>query len=66
MAPVELTTEQCRTLARIRGGRPGAEVRLHRTRRGLVVEVRRGRRVELACVNAFGEVEREQRLALAG
>ena len=66
MAPVELTIEQCRTLARIRGRRPGADVRLHRTRHGVVVEVRRGRRVELARLGSSGEVEPEQRLRLAG
>jgi hypothetical protein len=65
MAPVELTTAQCRALARIRGGRPGAEVRLHRTQAGVVVEVRRGRRVELARLGPSGEVERDQRLRLA-
>jgi hypothetical protein len=66
MTPVELTIAQCRTLARIRDRRPNAEVRLHRTRGGVVVEVREGRHVELARLGAAGEVEREQRLPLAG
>jgi hypothetical protein len=66
MAPVDLTIEQCRTLARIRRRQPGAEIRLHRTRDGVVVEVRRGLRSELARLDAGGRVEPEQRLRLAG
>jgi hypothetical protein len=66
MDTVELSVEQCRTLARIRATRPDAEVTLHGTRAGLVVEVRRGMRVELARLEASGHVLRDQPLALAG
>lgn len=65
MGHPELTVEQCRTLARIRRRAVGAEVRLHRLREGIVVEVRRGRHSELAHLDSAGGVRLEQRLRLA-
>lgn len=66
MDTLELSVEQCRTLARIRATRPDAEVTLHGTRAGLVVEVRRGLHVELGRLEVSGHVLRDRPLALAG
>ena len=63
MTPRELSTEQCRVVARLRARLPEAEIRLHLTRRGLVVEIRRGRRSELAHLDAAGVLVRERRLS---
>jgi hypothetical protein len=65
MRSPELSVEQCRTLARIRALRPGAEVRLHPTRNGLVVEVRRGRQIQLVRLDDSGAIRRDRRLRLA-
>ncbi len=40
----ELTIDQAREIARLRGRHPGAELRVHPRPWGLVVEARRGRR----------------------
>ena len=56
MAPSELTVEQCRTLARLRARRPDALVSLHAAGRDVVVELRRGRRSELARLDSDGRL----------
>jgi hypothetical protein len=60
MEPLELTVEQCRFIAAVRARNPRADVRVHRTRAGVILEVRQGRRVELARVDAFGRVRHDR------
>jgi hypothetical protein len=60
MEPLELTVEQCRFIAAVRARNPRADVRVHRTRAGVILEVREGRRVELARVDTFGQVRHDR------
>lgn len=60
MASLELTVAQCRFLARLRANLPGAAVTLHGARRGVIVEVRLGRRVELARLEPSGRLRRDR------
>ncbi len=60
MEPLELSVEQCRFIAAVRARTPRADVRVHRTRAGVILEVREGRRVELARVDAFGRVRHDR------
>ena len=54
---IELTSEQARTIARIRSRWPDAEVQAHQKRWGVIVEVRRrGRTVHLAGFDGHGAV----------
>jgi len=60
MAPLELTVAQCRFLARLRANLPQASVILHGARRGVIIEVRHGHRVELARLEPSGRVRRDR------
>jgi len=60
MNPLELTVAQCRFLARLRANLPNASVTLHGARRGIIVEVRLGRRVELARLEPSGRLARDR------
>lgn len=60
METPELTVEQCRFIAAVRARNPRAVLTLHGTRGGLIVEVRDGRRVELACVDRSGLVRHDR------
>jgi hypothetical protein len=63
---IELTSRQARTIARIRNRWPGAEVRAHQERWGVIVEVRRGgRTIHLAGFDGRGGVRDDRPLARA-
>jgi len=62
MDALELTVAQCRFVAAVRARNPRADVILHRTRAGIIVEVRAGRRSELARVDAAGRVRHDRRV----
>jgi hypothetical protein len=62
---LELTVPQCRFVARLRERNPSADVILHPTRAGVIVEVREGRRCELARVDVFGRVHPDHSLRTA-
>ncbi len=65
MEPLELTLEQCRFIAAIRARSPRAAVTVHRTRGGIIVEVRQDRRVELARLDAAGRVRHDRHVRVA-
>jgi hypothetical protein len=56
----ELTTDQARYIARMRSGRPDADIRVHQRAWGVIVEVRRDDRT-----NANGGVHRDAPLQRA-
>jgi hypothetical protein len=62
MEELELTVPQCRFIAAVRDRNPEAIVILHRSRAGVIVEVRAGRRCELARVDGFGRVRHDTHL----
>ncbi len=54
---IELTSQQARTIARLRARWPDAEVRAHQRDWGVIVEVRRGgRTIHLAGFDGHGAV----------
>jgi hypothetical protein len=63
---LELTTDQARTIARLRRRWPRAEVRIHRRAWGVIVEVHDGERtVSLTRLDQAGGIEDEHRLSWA-
>jgi hypothetical protein len=63
---LELTTDQARSIARLRRRWPGAELRIHRRPWGLIVEVRDGdRTISLTRLDGTGAIEDERRLGWA-
>jgi hypothetical protein len=62
MEGLELTVPQCRFVAAVRERNPQAQVTLHRRRTGVIVEVRCGRRCELARVDVFGRVHHDHHI----
>jgi len=60
MDTLELTVAQCRYIAAIRTRSPDADVIVHRTRSGVILEVRRGRRSELARLDPSGRVRHDR------
>jgi hypothetical protein len=63
---IELTSQQARTIARIRSRWPDAEVRAHQERWGVIVEVRRGgRTVHLTGFDGGGGVRDDRPLPRA-
>ena len=62
----ELTTDQARYIARMRSGRPDADIRVHQRAWGVIVEVRRGdRTIALVAFDANGGVHRDAPLQRA-
>jgi hypothetical protein len=62
----ELSTDQARYIARMRGAWPDADVRVHQRTWGVIVEVRRRRRtVALVAFDADGGVHRDAPLRRA-
>jgi hypothetical protein len=62
----ELSLAQAREIALLRRRHPGAEVRIHPRRWGLIAEARRdGRTVELERFDWAGHIARDQRLSRA-
>jgi hypothetical protein len=56
----ELSTDQARYIARMRGARPDADVRVHQRAWGVIVEVlHRGRTIALVAFDAQGGVRRD-------
>jgi hypothetical protein len=54
---IELTTDQARYIARMRVGRPDADIRVHQRSWGVIVEVRRLQRtIALVAFDADGGV----------
>ncbi|HEX7298259.1 MAG TPA: hypothetical protein VF257_04585 [Solirubrobacteraceae bacterium] len=63
---LELTTDQVRTIARLRRRWPRAEFRIHRRTGAVIIEVREdGRTLSLTRFDAAGHIENERRLAWA-
>jgi len=60
MDPSELTVAQCRVIAAVRARSPKADVIVHRARGGVILEVRAGRRVQLARLDAFGRIKHDR------
>ena len=57
---IELTTDQARYIARMRAGRPDADIRVHQRSWGVIVEVRRAERtIALVAFDAHGGVHRD-------
>jgi hypothetical protein len=62
MAPTELSPQQCRTVAQIRSCQPQAEMRLHDKPGGVLIELRRGHRAQLAFIDPAGALVPDQSL----
>jgi hypothetical protein len=63
---LELTTDQARTIARLRRRWPRAEVRIHERSWGVIVEVRDGdRTLSLTALDGAGGIEDEHPLSWA-
>jgi hypothetical protein len=63
---LELTTDQARTIARLRRRWPRAEFRIHPRPWGVIVEVREGgRTLSLTRLDGAGGIEDERRLPWA-
>jgi hypothetical protein len=56
MAPAQLSVEQLRTLARLRAAQLDASITVHQTLRATIVELRRGRRSQLALLEPSGNL----------
>lgn len=57
---LELTVEQCRFIAAIRARSPRAVVEIHHSRDGIILEVRQGRRVQLARLDGSGRIRHDR------
>jgi hypothetical protein len=60
MESTELTVAQCRVIAAVRAKSPNADVVVHRSRSGVILEVRSGRRVQLARLDVFGRIRHDR------
>ncbi len=60
MESLELTVEQCRFIAAIRARSPRAVVEMHDSRDGIILEVRQGRRVQLARLDSAGRIRHDR------
>jgi len=65
MNTLELTVEQCRYIAAVRARSPRAQVVVHPARGGIILEVRQGRRMELARLDASGRVRHDRYVRVA-